>query len=84
MIYAFFQHIKLLTSVVAGAVLFFLLPSHWDTLTRVLVSMIFGIRPWDPAVLAGVSVLLAAVALMAAYLPSIRAAEVSPCESLRQ
>ena len=27
MIYAFFQHIKLLTSVVAGVVLFFLLPA---------------------------------------------------------
>src|SRR3984885_15007812 len=43
MIYAFFQHIKLLTSVVAGAVLFFLLPSHWDTLTRVLVSWNGGV-----------------------------------------
>lgn len=53
-------------------------------LTRVMVSMIFGVRPWDPAVIVGVSVLLAGVALMAAYFPSRRATEVSPCESLRR
>ena len=43
MIYAFFQHIKLLTSVAAGAVLFWLLPAHWDILTRVLVSWSGGV-----------------------------------------
>ncbi len=43
MIYAFFQHIKLLTSVVAGVVLFFLLPAQWDELTRVLVSWNAGV-----------------------------------------
>jgi uncharacterized membrane protein len=43
MIYAFFQHIKLLTSVVAGVVLCFLLPGHWDVLTRVLVSWNAGV-----------------------------------------
>lgn len=53
-------------------------------LTRVMVSMIFGVKPWDPAVIAGVSLLLGGVALMASYLPSIRATEVSPCESLRR
>jgi len=41
--YAFFQHIKLLTSVVAGVVLFFLLPGHWDVLIRVLVSWNAGV-----------------------------------------
>lgn len=53
-------------------------------LTRVLVSTIFGLEPWDPAVIGGVAVLLTAVALLAAYFPSVRAAEVSPCEALRQ
>jgi uncharacterized membrane protein len=43
MIYAFFQHIKLLTSVAAGVVLFWLLPAHWDILTRVLVSWNGGV-----------------------------------------
>ena len=52
-------------------------------LTRVLVSMIFGVRPRDPAGIAAVSMLLAGVAVSAAYLPSLRAAEVSPYESLK-
>jgi uncharacterized membrane protein len=43
MIYSFVQHIKLLTSVVAGVVLFFLLPADWETLTRVLVSWNAGV-----------------------------------------
>jgi uncharacterized membrane protein len=43
MIYAFLQHIKLLTSTVVGAVLFFLLPEHWGLLPRVLVSWSSGI-----------------------------------------
>jgi putative ABC transport system permease protein len=53
-------------------------------LTRVMVSLIFGVKPWDPAVFAGVSALLAAVALMAAYWPTVRATRVCPCESLRR
>ena len=51
-------------------------------LNRVMVSLIFGARPVDAAVIAAVSALLAAVALAAAYLPSARAIEVDPCESL--
>jgi uncharacterized membrane protein len=38
MIYPFFQHIKLLTSIVAGVVLFFVLPVHLSVMVRVLVS----------------------------------------------
>jgi uncharacterized membrane protein len=38
MIYSFFQHIKLLTSIVAGIVLFFLLPAQWSVVARVLTS----------------------------------------------
>jgi uncharacterized membrane protein len=36
--YSFLRHIKLLTSSVAGVVLFFVLPVHWGSLARVLVS----------------------------------------------
>jgi uncharacterized membrane protein len=43
MINSFFQHIKLLTSVVAGIALFFLLPADWTVLTRVLVSWNSGV-----------------------------------------
>jgi uncharacterized membrane protein len=38
MIYSFLQHIKLLTSIVAGVVLFFVLPDHLSLIARVLVS----------------------------------------------
>jgi uncharacterized membrane protein len=41
--YAFLHHIKLLTSIVAGVVLFFLLPGNWGTLARVLVSWNGGV-----------------------------------------
>lgn len=40
--YAFVHHVKLLTSMAAGLVLFFLLPGEWSVLARVLVSWIGG------------------------------------------
>ena len=43
MIYSFLQHIKLVTSIVVGVVLFFVLPEHWSTLARVLVSWNGGV-----------------------------------------
>ena len=52
-------------------------------LTRVMVSMIFGIRTWDPAVFAAVALLLSAVALFATYVPSLRATRVDPMGALR-
>jgi putative ABC transport system permease protein len=52
-------------------------------LTRVMVSMIFGIRTWDPAVFAAVALLLTAVALFATYVPSLRATRVDPVDALR-
>jgi uncharacterized membrane protein len=36
--YAFFQHIKLLTSIAVGVVLFFVFPAHWSAIARVLLS----------------------------------------------
>jgi len=41
--YSFLHHIRLLTSIVAGAVLFFLLPGHWGVLARVLVGWSSGV-----------------------------------------
>jgi len=41
--YSFLNHIKLLTSIGTGAVLFFLLPGHWSVLARVLVSWNCGV-----------------------------------------
>jgi ABC-type lipoprotein release transport system permease subunit len=51
-------------------------------LTRVMVGMIFGIRTWDPSMVSAVVVLLGAMALFAAYLPSLRATRVNPAEVL--
>jgi putative ABC transport system permease protein len=52
-------------------------------LTRLLDSMLYGVRPADPATLATVSALLIAVAMLACYLPARRATRVDPVTILR-
>ena len=52
-------------------------------LTRLLASTLFGVRPGDPSTLIGVGALLAAVALLACWIPARRALRVEPLESLR-
>ncbi len=52
-------------------------------LTRLLSGMLYKVRPLDPLVLGGVSLLLAAVALLASYLPARRAAKIDPIAALR-
>ncbi|MDE3166658.1 MAG: ABC transporter permease, partial [Acidobacteriota bacterium] len=51
---------------------------------RWLRSMLFGVAPGDVRALAAATVLLAVVALVAAAVPSRRAARVDPIESLRE
>jgi len=54
-----------------------------SVLGRFLRALLFEVSATDPAVLAGVSLLLALVALLAAYLPARRAASVDPIRALR-
>jgi ABC-type antimicrobial peptide transport system permease subunit len=51
--------------------------------TRFLRTMLFGVSPFDPASFVGVSAMLAAIALLASYIPARRAARVDPVEALR-
>jgi putative ABC transport system permease protein len=51
--------------------------------TRVLASLLFEVRPNDPATLAAVALLLAAVAAVAGLVPARRASRVDPLVALR-
>jgi len=52
-------------------------------LTRLVSSMLYGVRPDDPGILAGSALVLAAVALVAGYLPARRASRIDPTVALR-
>ena len=52
-------------------------------LTRLAEKMLYGVTPTDPVAFAGASLLLILLALLAAYVPSRRAARLSPIETLR-
>ena len=52
-------------------------------LTRVMASLLFGVGPMDPVTYAAVSAVLAAVGLLATYLPARRASRVDPVVALR-
>jgi predicted permease len=52
-------------------------------LTRVMSALLFGVGPMDPMTYAAVSGALAAVALLATYLPARRAARIDPIVALR-
>jgi putative ABC transport system permease protein len=51
--------------------------------SRVLASLLFGVSATDPAIFTVTAALLAAVALVASWLPARRAARIDPIASLR-
>jgi putative ABC transport system permease protein len=52
-------------------------------LTRFLTTFLFGVKPWDPAAFLLVPVILAAVALLALWIPARKASRTDPIEALR-
>jgi ABC-type antimicrobial peptide transport system permease subunit len=51
--------------------------------TRLLSTLLFGVKAADPATFAAVAVMVAAIALLAAYIPARRAAGIEAADALR-
>jgi predicted permease len=52
-------------------------------LTHLMTSLLYGVKPADPAILAAVSAILTGAGLLACYIPARRAARVDPTVALR-
>jgi putative ABC transport system permease protein len=52
-------------------------------LSRGLGLLLFGVRPWDPAVFAAVVLALAAAGTLASFIPARRATRIEPVDALR-
>jgi putative ABC transport system permease protein len=51
--------------------------------SRLLISLLFEVSPFDPVTLSAVALLLLAITLVAAYLPARRATKIDPARALR-
>ncbi|HKR27545.1 MAG TPA: FtsX-like permease family protein, partial [Acidobacteriaceae bacterium] len=50
---------------------------------HLIATQLFGIKPWNPLLLATATLLLGAAALIAALIPARRAASIEPMQALR-
>jgi ABC-type antimicrobial peptide transport system permease subunit len=51
--------------------------------TRLLGTLLFGVKAVDPIVFAAMSLMMVAIGMLASYMPARRASSVAPIESLR-
>jgi putative ABC transport system permease protein len=51
--------------------------------TRLLGTLLYGVKPVDPVVFAAMSLMMVAIGMLASYMPARRASSVAPIESLR-
>ena len=67
---------------IVGIGLLFGVMGSWAA-TRLIAKLLFGVGPTDPFTFISVSLILVAVALLACYIPALRATRIDPASAMR-